>query len=128
LRVMTDAVRKRGGVLMGDLTKDGRPATAEEIRHLHGTNDDGSPRGLVRCTECGDYRGICLDPGEQFSGHLMKVHCRCENHNRCARCGARLRERRLNANYCDRRERSVWHMPAFVGLRHKCARGTKHQV
>jgi hypothetical protein len=44
------------------------------------------------------------------------VHCYCENRNRCARCNARLFERRLNANYYDPADRRIWHVPGFCGL------------
>jgi hypothetical protein len=40
----------------------------------------------------------------------MHVHCRCENHNRCARCGEQLAKRRLNANYYRESDRQIWHV------------------
>lgn len=118
-----DFVRLTGlgrGALLGDLTKGGRPATPQELRQLHGTNDDGVPRGLARCHRCRAWRGICLDPGERFRGQVMRVHCRCENHNRCARCGGRLYDWRLNANYYKEADNTIWHVPAFSAFSHRC--------
>ena len=88
------ASRARGGAMMGDLTKGGRLATEEESRRLAGVEADGRPVGLERCPQCQAYRGRCLDPSENFRGQVMTVHCRCDNHNRCARCGDRSSCRR----------------------------------
>jgi hypothetical protein len=121
-QALAEFVRKdslRGGMMLSDLTKGGRSATPRERRDLAGWNEEGSPRGLERCEACGDWRGVCLDPAERFHGQVMTVHCRCTNHNRCARCGDPLYERRLNANYFDRAE--IWHVPGFCGLSHICA-------
>ena len=109
-----------GGSMFGDLTKGGRGATPQELDDLAGLNDDGSPRGLTPCESCSDWRGVCLDPGETFRDQVMTVHCRCENHNRCARCGETLFGRRLNANFYDRGDGMIWHVPGFSGLSHRC--------
>jgi hypothetical protein len=50
----------------------------------------------------------------------MRVHCRCDNWNRCARCGETLAEWRLNANYYDPMDNTIWHVPGFCGLSHTC--------
>jgi hypothetical protein len=110
-----------GGVF-GDLTKGGRPATADDLARLGGLQSDGTPKGLHRCGVCGDWAGTCLDPSEVFAGQVMTVHCRCDNHNRCARCGGLLHERRLNANYYNPQNRSIWHVPGFVAFGHRCQR------
>jgi hypothetical protein len=112
--------RGPGGHILGDLTKGGRAATSRELQAVDGVNDDGSPRGLAQCETCADWRGVCLDPSEQFRGKIMTVHCHCANHNRCARCGANLYERRLNANYYERADGQIWHVPGFCGLSHEC--------
>ena len=109
-----------GGFAFGDLTKGGRPATEKEQRALGGFQADGTPLGLTLCAQCGDWKGVCLDPSEQFAGQMMTVHCFCDNHNQCARCGTQLFERRLNANYYNPHDRSIWHVPGFCGLRHQC--------
>lgn len=112
----------RHGAIFGDLTKGGRPATPDELRTLHGVQDDGTPNGLSRCGRCHDWSGICLDPSEAFAGQVMRVHCRCDNHNRCARCGELLAGRRLNANFWDPADRAIWHVPGFEAFGHQCAR------
>jgi hypothetical protein len=126
VRDLHDFVERRGlrhGFLFGDLTKGGRPATPEELRQLQGINDHGVPRGLERCDRCGAWYGVCLDPSENFRGQLMRVHCHCQNQNRCARCGEHLYEWRLNANYYEPTDNSIWHVPAFSGLSHRCGTG-----
>ena len=123
LAKIIDQARRRGGHILGDLTKGGRAATDEEKQELSGALPDGTPRGLSGCAACGDWSGVCLDPSEQFAGQVMTVHCYCDNHNRCARCNERLYERRLNANYYDPADRGIWHVPGFSGLSHLCSAG-----
>jgi hypothetical protein len=108
----------RGGCMMGDLTKGGRPATPEEQRRLAGKQPNGAPVGLVQCDVCGLFRGQCLDPNPVFRGRLMTVCCRCQNRNLCARCGRPLHEFKLNANCYE--NGGIWHVPGFSGLSHKC--------
>jgi hypothetical protein len=112
--------RRKGTYMSGDLTKGGRPATAEERHRLGGTNGEGVPRGLTQCADCRGWRGVCLDPSPNFAGMLMRIHCRCENHNRCARCGTLLYGARLNANYYNPQDNGIWHVPGFCGLSHRC--------
>jgi hypothetical protein len=111
---------RKGTLVGGDLSKGGRKATPEEARRLDGTNQNGVPRGLTQCRSCREWRGTCLDPSPQFAGLIMRVHCRCENHNRCARCRRNLYTARLNANYYDVHDRTIWHVPGFCALSHKC--------
>src|SRR5438552_219442 len=116
-----EALRQRGmlpvaDLVVGDLTKGGRQATPEELRALSGRQSGGVPMGLVQCGDCGLWKGECLDPSPQFLGKVMRVHCRCENINRCARCAEMLYRFRLNANRYDQREDAVVHVPAFSGL------------
>ena len=51
---------------------------------------------------------------------VMRVCCRCENDNRCARCGGLLYERKLNSNFFEPADGRIWHVPGFLGLRHRC--------
>ena len=112
---------RRGAVhILGDLTKGGRTATDQEKKSLAGDMHDGTPRGLSHCLDCGDWKGVCLDPSEQFRGQVMTVHCYCDNNNLCARCGEQLFERGLNANFYNPRDRRIWHVPGFCGLSHRC--------
>jgi hypothetical protein len=108
------------GYLFGDLTKGGRTAMPRERSDLSGFQAGGVPLGLDRCSTCNDWRGECLDPSLEFEGQIMQVHCRCENHNRCARCSEILYERRLNANYFSETDGRIWHVPGFCGLKHRC--------
>ena len=107
--------------IVGDLSKGGRDATEIELRTLAGRQRGGVPVGLVQCGDCGGWRGECLDPSPQFVGKVMRVCCRCENENRCARCGERLHWSRLNANYYDLQADAVVHVAGFSGLSHRCA-------
>src|SRR6266851_5043428 len=92
------AHRRKGGYILGDLTKG----------------------GLERCPTCGEWRGRCLDPSPTFVGKVMTVHCGCQNDNRCAACGGFLYERKLNANYYQPRDGRIWHVPGFCAFRHRC--------
>ncbi|MGH9317457.1 MAG: hypothetical protein ACRD1P_10145, partial [Thermoanaerobaculia bacterium] len=114
------------GFLVGDSTIGNRPATAEEMMRLAGRDARGIPRGLVQCLRCREYRGACLDEGPEQTGQVRTVHCPCENHNRCARCGDPLSDRRLNANFFDRLDGCIWHTPAFCGLDHRCPAQGEH--
>lgn len=113
----------RGGTLFGDLSKGGREATADEVGRLAGAGPEGVPRGLDRCPTCGDWRGRCLDPSPQFLGMVMPVHCRCANDSRCAACGQLLHDRKLNANYYEPADGSIWHVPGFSAFGHRCPQG-----
>jgi hypothetical protein len=121
LAAVVEAWRRAGGIAFGDVSKGGHRATEDERRRLEGWLPDGTPRGLRRCETCDDWTGVCLDPSPQFAGMIMAVSCFCDNRNRCARCAARLYERRLNANYYNPRDRTIWHVPGFSGLRHRCS-------
>lgn len=111
------------GYAFGDVTKGGRDATADEAWRLVGIQPNGVPNGLKKCERCGDWRGECLDPSPNFAGKVMRVNCLCENHNLCARCGERLCERKVNANYYSEEDGGIWHVPGFSALKHRCAGG-----
>lgn len=111
------------GYMFGDLTKGGRPATLEETVMLAGRQPNGVPRGLARCGRCSEWRGRCLDPSPQFAGHVMEVHCRCANDNRCAACGDLLHARKLNANAYNEADGHIWHTPGFSAFGHVCRDG-----
>jgi len=124
LRVFIES-RKGAGFIMGDLTKGGRQATADELDKLGGPNPqhEGVPNGLVLCADCNEFRGVCLDPGPNFRGRIMTVHCRCENKNKCARCLEPLSSHKLGANSYNKEDGRIWHLPAFCGLSHVCRAG-----
>ena len=89
---------RSGGYILGDLTKGGRDATLDEQLCLAGGQTGRAPRGLDQCPTCGEWTGECLDPSPVFKGKVMRVHCLCENDNRCAACGHLLFSHKLNAN------------------------------
>ncbi len=107
------------GFVMGDLTKGGRPATQEDLVQLGG-HATWIPRRLSRCPKCGEWQGRCLDPNRGQGELVVRVHCRCDNWNRCAWCGKPLYERRLAANYFNPVDAKVWHVPGFTAFGHHC--------
>lgn len=109
--------RRRGTYV--NALRIGRAASDEEAARLGGKNVDGSPAGLTRCGQCLEWRGECLQ-GAETSAAIVPVHCRCENHNRCARCAAPLYERRLNASFYDPLSGETKYVPGFCGLGHAC--------
>jgi len=111
---------KQTGFVMGDLTKGGRTPSESEARNLTGRQQNGVPLGLTWCPRCGECRGECIDPNPLLNGLLVVVHCLCENRNLCARCGDRMNERKVNANYYSERDDAVWHVPGFSALSHSC--------
>ena len=103
----------------------GRRASPDEVDRLSGRDEAGIPRGLRRCRECGAFRGDYLALDGEGNGdrapRVVSVHCRCENHNRCARCGSPLSERRLSAYFLDEPSLSVLYVAAYAALGHRCA-------
>ena len=111
---------RAGGYMLGDLTKGGRDATPDELGRLAGLGRNGVPRGLAQCAGCGEWAGECLDPNPVFKGKVMRVHCLCQNDNRCAACGGLLYDQKLNANYYEKSDGHIWHVPGFSGFSHCC--------
>jgi hypothetical protein len=103
---------------VGDLTKGGRPVTDAEIEKLSGCQRNGIPKGLRQCAVCLGWYGICLDT--TIPDLLVSVHCRCQNDNRCARCGQLLYRLKLNSNHFSESDGSIWHVPGFCA-RESCA-------
>ncbi len=106
-------------IIMGAMTKGGRYPTPEEEDRLAGMHCDGVPRGLLPCPSCGEWRGECFDT--LCRELVVRVHCVCENDNRCAGCGELLHSWKLNSNNFDPVDRKIWHVPGFIGLGHRCA-------
>jgi hypothetical protein len=111
---------KQTGYVLGDTTKGGRKPNELETRNLSGRQQNGVPLGLTRCSRCGEWRGECIDPNPWLHGVVVPVHCLCENRNFCARCGGRMNQRKVNANYYSEQEDIVWHVPGFSALSHRC--------
>ena len=106
--------------LIGDTKKAGREGSLDEWLRLREPQAGGVPAGLVRCAECGEWKGECLDNLPREVPWLVRVHCVCENRNRCAGCGGLLGERKLNGNEYDEDTGRVIHYGGFAALMHGC--------
>ncbi len=120
LAAYVDQRSRGGGFILGDCTKGGHDATRDEQLRLAGVQAAGVPRGLEQCPTCGEWTGSCLDPSPVSKGKVMRVHCLCENDNRCAACGGPLYAHKLNANFFEKSDGQIWHVPGFCGLSHRC--------
>jgi hypothetical protein len=116
---------RQTGYVLGDTTKGGWKPSELEVSNLTGRQRNGVPLGLTQCVRCGDWRGECIDPNPLLNGFMVSVHCLCGNQNFCARCGKRLWERKVNANYYSEHDDTVWHVPGFCALKHRCDGGSK---
>lgn len=103
-----------------DQTGGGFQATQKQAEILRGISLAGLPRGLAQCPQCGEWRGWCLDPEQEAAELLLRISCRCDNHNLCARCHKPLAIRKLNSNRYNVADGTVWHFPAYLALKHKC--------
>lgn len=120
LIVFAEKANRGNYFLLGDPGKGGEKASAREIEGLSGRQEGGIPVGLSKCEVCGDYKGRCLDPSERFQGLVMTVSCLCENHNRGSWCGMLLHSHKLNSNYYENATDTIWFVPGFSCLSHKC--------
>ena len=113
------------GFLVGDGLEGGRPATREDITRLSPRDTQGIPAGLDRCATCAGLRGDYLATEGEGNGDLtprvIRVHCGCENHNRCARCGEPLANSRLSAYGFNEGDGKAWYLAAYTALSHRCA-------
>jgi hypothetical protein len=129
LELRTFAERNRGtGYIVGDNLEGGRAASPEDLARLAG-GGPGDPRpGLGACRTCGELAGDLLQigaPGTRYPGsRVIRVDCRCANHNRCARCGETLADRRLSAYFWDGAKHGVWYVAAYSALSHRCHRSS----
>ena len=120
LEACVQETRSRGGYVRGDPSHGGRPATDQEREALSGVGPGGVPKGLVVCPECGGLRGECLGTAEHYKKSVLPVSCRCENQNRCARCGSSLHEWKLSSNFFNPSDGRIWYVPGFACFGHKC--------
>ena len=101
-----------GGYQVGDGLECGRPAAPADIDRLSRREADGVPTGLSRCTNCrlftGEYLALNGEGDGDLTPRVIRVHCRCENHNRCAGCGETLADRRLSL--CQ----PAWKLPSTL--------------
>ena len=103
--------------IVGDGTNQGVPARAEDRARLGGRGPDGLPTGLQRCLVCHDAAGDYLRGGTE----IVRVYCKCDNHNRCARCLQPLADRRLSAWFWDDEDGHAWHKAAYSAFSHHCS-------
>lgn len=99
----------------------GRPASPNELAALSGHQVFGVPKGLTKCPTCLEWRGHCLGTTQKDGSRLFHVTCRCENDNRCARCGGPLAARRLNSYFYDEGDKSICHFPGYWAYTHRCS-------
>lgn len=113
-----------GGYQVGDGLEGGRLASPADIVRLSRQQPDGIPTGLSRCTACrwftGDYLALTGEGDGDLTPRVIHVHCRCENHNRCAGCGQTLADWRLSAYHYDEADRSVRYVAAYSAFSHRC--------
>jgi hypothetical protein len=113
-----------GGYIVGDGLEAGRPADREDIHRLSRRQPDGPPPGLSRCPTCGVFAGDYLTfngEGSDRTADVVRVHCRCENHHRCAGCGETLADRRLSAWQYDEAIGRARYLGAYVAFSHRCS-------
>jgi len=126
LALRTFAERHRGtGYIVGDNLEGGRVASPEDRARLAGGGPGDPGPGLGACRTCGELAGDLLrigEPGTRYPGsRVIRLDCRCANHNRCARCGDALADRRLSAYFWDAAKQGVWYVAAYSALSHRCA-------
>ena len=51
---------------------------------------------------------------------VVRIHCRSEDHNRCAACCEPLADTRLSAYGYDEARGSVYYLAAYAALSHRC--------
>jgi hypothetical protein len=112
--------------IVGDGLEAGRVAILDDIFRLGNLDGEDAHRGLARCPTCGEFAGDYLATKGEGNGDLTRrvigVYCRCENHNRCARCGEPLADRRLSAYHFVEETGSVCYVAADCAFSHRCLR------
>ncbi len=119
-RLREYACRQGQRTIWCDPARGGWSPSPEEAAALAGESEEGVPKGLERCPECGEWRGACLDPRGSAEPLVLPVCCLCENDNECAGCGSLLFERRLQCNWYDEEEGALHYVPGFHALDHVC--------
>jgi hypothetical protein len=113
-----------GGYQVGDGLEGGRPAAPGDMDRLSRREVDGVPNGLTRCITCrwftGDFLALNGEGDGDLTPRVIRVHCLCENHNRCAGCGETLADWRLSAYHYDEAHRQVRYVAAYSAFSHRC--------
>lgn len=116
--------RKLGGRLPNFPIDCLRHASDDDLVTLEGRQAAGVPSGLVLCSECGQWRGDCLDPvitDTDYRPAIVTISCACGNDTLCARCLEPLARFRLNTCAWNADAKAVEFFPGFEGLEHSCA-------
>jgi hypothetical protein len=96
------------------------PVELREILELAGDQENGIPKGLSRCSVCGDWIGRCLWPNPlRWHKGPTRISCRCEA-NLCTQCGEPVYEFRLGANIFNESTKNIVHIPGMLGSLHNC--------
>ena len=69
--------------------------------------------GLTKCSQCGEYRGIATEDGEN-----IKVSCACRWTD-CTDCKS-VKIRRPISNSFSKQDGKIWHTPYFHHICSKC--------
>ncbi|MGA2513505.1 MAG: hypothetical protein ABSG37_07785 [Candidatus Limnocylindrales bacterium] len=85
---------------------------------------DGLEGGCRRLK--GEYLWVRDEGNVEPARRVVAVHCRCQNRNRCARCGKPLAARRLSAYEYDEFRGRVTYWAAYCGLSHLCEAEDPH--
>jgi hypothetical protein len=122
-------VHRESGYIVGDGLEAGRRATPDDILRLAGLPGGDPHPGLARCPTCGELGGDYLATRGEGNGdrtrRVIRVHCSCGNHNRCARCGETLAEHRLSAYHFVEETDSVCYVAAYCAFSHRCPTGAR---
>jgi len=68
----------------------------------------------------GEYLALRGEGNGDRTPRVIEIHCRCDNHNRCARCGNALARYRLSAYYWDDVEDKPMYVAAYAAFNHRC--------
>ena len=114
------------GYLVGDGLEGGRVATGadlSEVKVRRGVPAT-TPHGLIRCTTCrglaGEFLATKGEGNGDYAPRVIQIHCRCDNDNRCARCGSTLADYRLSSYYYDEVQDKPMYVAAYMAFSHQC--------
>jgi hypothetical protein len=126
LRMFAES-RRAAGYIVGDNLEGGRAASPDDVVRLSAGDMPMPEAGLATCGTCGERCGELLEigaSGTRYPGpHVLRVDCRCANHNRCARCGGQLADHRLSSYFWADAKPGVWYVAAYAALSHRCKGG-----
>jgi hypothetical protein len=76
----------------------------------------------------GEFLAVHGEGNGDRTPRVIRIHCRCENHNRCARCGEPLADQRLSSYEYDEVEGKAMYLAAYAAFGHRCPRLDKRRV